>query len=358
MPPTEMDSMFQTLSTYQEHNPGAPIVFKRSWGKPNMRIQVFGQEFYVHSLVMQNRAEYFKVFIDAADQDPAARPSLGEDIQYDYVSVVDPDGQWGLEPARKISRTPITRLRSEEDERTEQEAVYCMISAIYGNLYEIADLNVFRRLTALADFYRATTVVSSSVDSCFHGSLAILEGVHLSSPCVIANAKKLQCPILFKEAYAFAVGSWGAGMRGMWESSDAYDREVVDLVEQGYIKLLEMKNNANEAIIHACYGPRTPMAVFELISGCGINRANDGMDVNFYRELIAKLCTFNPVKEADRYNEAAAMRLTCMKDRVLPLLADHTLTSDREIIDDRWDLKTDFLCITVSNEELPWNKRS
>jgi hypothetical protein len=77
------------------------IVFKSPGLKPDSWLNVFSQEFHAHSAVLKLYSAFFRTFLDSPDKTPAPASAL---FQYDYVSVVDDDGTWGLEPAKMVRK--------------------------------------------------------------------------------------------------------------------------------------------------------------------------------------------------------------------------------------------------------------
>ena len=64
--------------------------------KPDTRLTVLRQEFHVHSVILKLHSAFFRKFLDSEDKEVAPAFSA---FRYDYVSVFDTDGTWGLEPA-------------------------------------------------------------------------------------------------------------------------------------------------------------------------------------------------------------------------------------------------------------------
>jgi hypothetical protein len=62
--------------------------------KPDARLTVFDQAFHAHSTILRIYSAFFRTFLDSPDKSPA---SASASFRYDYVSVVDDDGTWGLE---------------------------------------------------------------------------------------------------------------------------------------------------------------------------------------------------------------------------------------------------------------------
>ena len=89
--PTKQHS---TMSSSKE-----PIVFKSPGLKPDVRLTVFDQEFHVHSTLLKLYSAFFRTYLDSADKAPAPSSAV---FRYEYVSVIDEDGTWGLEAASKV----------------------------------------------------------------------------------------------------------------------------------------------------------------------------------------------------------------------------------------------------------------
>lgn len=70
-----------------------PFTFTLSDQKPDVWLNVFGKGFHVHSIVLRLYSAFFRKFLDAPNlPSPGMRP-----YPYEYVTVVDEDGIWGLE---------------------------------------------------------------------------------------------------------------------------------------------------------------------------------------------------------------------------------------------------------------------
>jgi hypothetical protein len=73
-------------------------VFSSPGMKPDTRLQVFSKVFHVHSILLKLHSAYFRTFLDSLDK----TLDLNGAFRYDYVSVVDADGTWGLEVRSKV----------------------------------------------------------------------------------------------------------------------------------------------------------------------------------------------------------------------------------------------------------------
>lgn len=79
-----------------------PITFVSPGLQLDARLLVFDQEYHVHSLVLKLHSAYFRRYLHSAEKDGEAAYAAAQ-FKYDYVSVIDEDGVWGLEPADKVS---------------------------------------------------------------------------------------------------------------------------------------------------------------------------------------------------------------------------------------------------------------
>jgi len=83
---------------------GEPIVYKLPDPslKPDVRLDVFDQQFHAHSAILRIYSAFFRTFLDSPDK---TSPLASASFRYDYVSVVDDDGTWGLEVVRNSDET-------------------------------------------------------------------------------------------------------------------------------------------------------------------------------------------------------------------------------------------------------------
>ncbi|PMD62646.1 uncharacterized protein K444DRAFT_524777, partial [Hyaloscypha bicolor E] len=153
-----------------------PIIFKSPGLKPDVRLTVFGQVFHVHSIILKLHSNFFRKFLDSADK--VAAPASAS-FQYDYVSVFDADGDWGLEPT--AAKVPQAR---------EIEPFRKLLCSMYTRPYVINDVVELLTLVRLADYYCALPNLSGTITG-----------------QIIFAAKKLRHPILFRECFIHLVSS-------------------------------------------------------------------------------------------------------------------------------------------------------
>lgn len=79
-----------------------PIAFVSPGLQPDARLLVFDQEYHVHSLILKLHSAYFRRYLDSAEKDSETVDAAAQ-FKYEYVSVIDGDGVWGLEPVDKVS---------------------------------------------------------------------------------------------------------------------------------------------------------------------------------------------------------------------------------------------------------------
>ncbi len=73
-----------------------PIVFVSPGGTPDTSLTVFGQEFHAESVVLRLHSGFFRTFLTAKAETSTSK------FKYEYVSKVDKDGTWGLQPKHTV----------------------------------------------------------------------------------------------------------------------------------------------------------------------------------------------------------------------------------------------------------------
>src|ERR1039458_7906597 len=82
------------------------IVFDAPGHEVDIRLQVFQQEFHVHSVVLKLHSEFFRTFLDSPDKAiaPARTDMMG--FRYEWITKVDDDGSWHLVALQKNQVSP------------------------------------------------------------------------------------------------------------------------------------------------------------------------------------------------------------------------------------------------------------
>jgi len=77
-----------------------PIVFKLPGMKPEICLNVLGQEYYADSILLKVRSGFFRTFLDSADKETsvvlATEAKSTRKFRYEWVTKVDEDGSWQL----------------------------------------------------------------------------------------------------------------------------------------------------------------------------------------------------------------------------------------------------------------------
>ncbi|KAH8795468.1 hypothetical protein BGZ57DRAFT_865733 [Hyaloscypha finlandica] len=209
-----------------------PIVFRSPGLKPDVRLTVVGQVFHVHSIILKLHSNFFRKFLDSADK--VAAPASAS-FQYDYVSVFDADGAWGLEPAAaKATSSSSEKSFAEypEAQAKEIEPFRKLLCSMYTRPYMINDVVELLTIVRIADYYCALPNLSGTISTALLGSpmfkresyaresdsdeseseesepenFAPSEFVQRAGQIIIA-AKKLRHPILFRECFIHIVSS-------------------------------------------------------------------------------------------------------------------------------------------------------
>lgn len=79
--------------------PPRPISFTCLGDKADTSINVFGQEFQVHSRILKMHSAFFRRFMESTTPPQLDQPG----IVYHYAAKVEPDGVWGVQPITEVS---------------------------------------------------------------------------------------------------------------------------------------------------------------------------------------------------------------------------------------------------------------
>jgi hypothetical protein len=142
----------------------------------------------VNSFILKLLSNFFRKFLDSRDKAGGPSSALW---QYEYVSVIDEDGMWALEPTAKVSHikalvikrslwstvpddgqataTPGRKLGrkpvwcTEWQPEDETEMFRKLLCAMYNRPYRIESPDELIVITKLADYYCALPIVSSTI---------------------------------------------------------------------------------------------------------------------------------------------------------------------------------------------------
>ncbi|KAI9716927.1 MAG: hypothetical protein M1812_005076 [Candelaria pacifica] len=180
-----------------------PIVFVSPGGTLDTCLTVFGQEFHAESVVLRQHSGFFRTFLSLESE-----PSSAE-FKYEYVSKIDKDGTWGLQPKSTVLDDADFQYELlNSSQRFETRGFHNLLKALYTRRYRDQCLPSFAELLTLvrlADFYRALPIVSVTLDASLPSLFYILE--HIPNDCaqVLNTAHQIRSPLLFKESFIHVV---------------------------------------------------------------------------------------------------------------------------------------------------------
>ncbi|TVY21572.1 hypothetical protein LARI1_G000514 [Lachnellula arida] len=238
-----------------------PIIFVSPGLQPDVRLRVFHQPFHVHSIVLKLHSNYFRKFLDSPDKsDGPASASF----QYEYTTVVDEDGDWGLEAADKAA--PHSPYSLEEAFQAQIQvpdqirAFKNILSAMYNRPYTIDDSYEMLAMTKLADFYCALPIVSATLTGALLGSpmFTLKEmakhpytDMEMMAPSLLDAACKLRHKVLFRESFVHVVSQLSKIRRERNLNRRPpllLGPTLKPLIKNAYIKLLERIMTANQVL--------------------------------------------------------------------------------------------------------------
>ncbi len=330
---------------------GTTIVFAPSV-PPDCRITVFKQEYHVHSLILRIHSAFFRRFWDSPEK--STRPSSPQ-FRYEYVSVIDDDGEWGLEPlttAAPLTDEAIARVpRSEEL----QEAFRKLLCAMYGLPYRIEKLTELRDLEGLADFYFALPIISATLSNALVGS-RIFQHVSRSAEDrswvyfgseaerVILMALKLRHAPLFRECFIHLVARWAK----IKPSSMLVDNlDITGLVDVAYLELQKKLAHAYQMLVMI-------MLHFGYSQGEDRGRVLKNRpveeNVKFWKNLQ------HQHQEVPQHMDTDRRTLGQELSQVKSSLLKNNLTFDRTGFGPgEGPYEIAFLCANIKDEDMPWD---
>ncbi|TGO08204.1 hypothetical protein BTUL_0221g00210 [Botrytis tulipae] len=182
-----------------------PITLHQPGFANDVRLNVFGQVYYAHSIILKLYSKYFRSVLAWGENH--ATPS-GKWL-YDFTSVVDEDGFWLMELIKSTSNsdnlTNTNKLRAPQTEEGERLAFEAVLFAFYNRPYLIRDFESFRDIVRSADSLCARPALSHTLDSAFHRSPGFTGTICQNSDSLIRIAKQLHHPVLFRECLVYEV---------------------------------------------------------------------------------------------------------------------------------------------------------
>ncbi|KAL3425273.1 hypothetical protein PVAG01_02064 [Phlyctema vagabunda] len=337
----------KTVHTTDVGNP-SPIVPIRlacpGLGEVDTRIVVFKKEFHVHSTILKVYSGFFHAFLDSPEKaghnSTSARALLDSPekvahnststFRYDYISVVDEDGTWGLEPVAMTTKK--NKSLEIPEPMMEEHAFKCVLKAMYMMAYEIVSTKFLERIVALADFYRALPAVSTSINTVLWQSKDFQNEMMRENvaPRVLICAKKLRNTLLFREAFTLVICPCFVKAR-IVETLNFFeeDKDLSNLVLHEYLRINELALKAiGEVFADSSEEEVIRAAVKRSIHGEQCFRVGAG----FMRRLHHAL-----------------------NDIISPLIGTTSMIQS-SLLNEKLMARLGYCCAEISDKDLPWDQ--
>ncbi|TVY39027.1 hypothetical protein LSUB1_G004582 [Lachnellula subtilissima] len=172
-----------------------PIVFTSRVVKPDVILEVLGQEYHVMSPALKMHSAFFAAFLDASNKGPTT-PGIQSS------SII------GL--ALLVLRNRMRRIKLEGDAKLQIEGFQILMCAIHSTPFTIAidGIEELDTATTLADYYRALPILSTAVSAVLFSRPDLLFEIPKYCLRLLSISKKLRIAVLFHECLIFACGPW------------------------------------------------------------------------------------------------------------------------------------------------------
>ncbi|CAL3972352.1 unnamed protein product [Diplocarpon coronariae] len=195
----------------QKPNDGAPlgpIVFRTTGGlEQDVRLNVFGQEFHVHSCLLKAHSAFFSRFLDSSEKRPAAESAVTNGrYRYEWVTEVDENGDSWYLTSDSATGHQVDFAGYKTSQLFEQGYFHKLLCAVYGHTYELTGLKELKAMVSLADYYCMLPTFSRSLDVILLRSSK--HGINMRHQCrdVFPLAAKLRNKLLFTESLIWLTG--------------------------------------------------------------------------------------------------------------------------------------------------------
>lgn len=346
--------MSRITSWVQPPSPGMPVAFRASGMQADVRIRIFEREFHVHSIVLRLYSAFFRTSLDSADKGESG--SERGSWRYDYVSVMDPDGGWGLEVAKKVhnshsnanppadhkfkglqSPAPSASPRDGTSNPADATAFEKLLCAMYRMKYEISGLRELSDITRLAESYCCLPAFSTSLYTALWHSPLLVADIPANCYSTLLLAQKLRHPLLFREALVHVVSQW----KGYSRFLDGH-YSLICAVTSAYNRVCERLLAANQDLFLATnLGGQIRLD----ISAATVDIEREQLptqNAHFYRLLYSQWES----RKWEGGMQSAMESLTLLLQNKLVLERGRVFAGEGEF-------RNGFLCATLEDDELP-----
>ncbi|KAF7945862.1 uncharacterized protein EAE97_004900 [Botrytis byssoidea] len=336
-----------------------PIIYIFPGRQPDVRLMVFKQEFHVHSHILKEGSIYFRKFLDSPDKQDAPGPDLAL-FRYDYSTVVDEDGAWGLEAVAKAPLLTEEMISQAEDMEGEVEGFRQLLCAMYSRPYTIKSVEELSTLTRIADFYCALPIVSVTLTDALLNSPIFLKRENedstactkdqLAEDCdsMIFNAQKLRSSVLFRECLIHVVANWKD--KDTFKFHRTRNEEIIrGLIGAGFSQLDEMIDHLQHTLYIEAVMAKDSLDTPELTNALAAAeedyvsfQSEPKMAVAFWKDLSAKLAHVGGDAEF-------------LKSEIDPLLVNNLVLDRTNDGPGEGCYKHCFLCAEIGDKQIPWD---
>ncbi|KAF5872095.1 uncharacterized protein Bfra_009124 [Botrytis fragariae] len=327
-----------------------PIILRQPGFENDLRLNVFGQVYYAHSIILKLNSKYFRSTLEWGENH--ATPS-GK-FRYDFTSAVDEDGFWLMELIKSTSDydilTNTNKLRATHTEEGERRAFEAVLFAFYNRPYVIRDYESFKDIVRSADSLCARPALSHTLDSAFHRSPGFTDTICQNSDSLIRIAKELRHPVLFRECLIYEVSkAKSTAGKEHWQSK--FDDE--EDIRSCFVKALQSVDFIRDSIDCGIefFSKDSRAWRRTLMVKCGsMDDALEYQSATYYREVMNLL----EAKKLKNINmEWYQNFLTLLSSN---LILDRTLGRvGEERSPGTQSNKRGFFCAKIRDEDLPWD---
>ncbi|TGO37559.1 hypothetical protein BHYA_0094g00220 [Botrytis hyacinthi] len=318
---------------------------------------VIKQGFHVNSHILKERSVYFRKFLDSPDKQDEPVPDSAL-FRYDYSTVVDEDGTWGLETVAKASLLTEEMISQAEHVEGEVEGFRQLLCAMYSRPYRIKNVEELSTLTRIADFYCALPIVSVTLTNALLDSPIFLKReVEDSTACtkdqlaqdcdsMIFIAQKLRSSILFRECLIHIVANWKDKDTSKFHRT-RNDETIRGLIEAEFSKLDEMIDHLQHILYIEAVMAKYSLDIPELTKALAAAEEDyvsfqhePKIAVAFWKDLSAKVAHVGG--DAD-----------FLKSEMDPLLVNNLVLDGTNDGPGEGCYKHCFLCAEIADKQMP-----
>ncbi|PMD38337.1 hypothetical protein L207DRAFT_585240 [Hyaloscypha variabilis F] len=217
-----------------------PIVFKCLGMKPDVCLNVLGQDYHAHSILLKLLSAFFWTFLDSADKETsvmqASEAKLTSKFRYEWITKVDEDGSWHMISAPSTHQEPSEVSAVKNGPETQQKAFGNFLCAMHFKPCELEECEEFILMTELADHYRALRILSQSLNGALPRQLRLAHvyDVPAYAKELFEVAIKLRNALLLQECLIYLVSPWH---RPLYRS--LLDPKFKKIAHVGYLSVAE-----------------------------------------------------------------------------------------------------------------------